>query len=79
MSRPIASRSGSRGFALIAALFLLVVVAALGTFAVRVHMSQQSDADPVIRLQDATFGSTSPSFAHHCFPAMLVQSGCWTK
>lgn len=45
MSRPIARGSGSRGFALIAALLLLVVVAALGTFAVRVHMSQQSDAD----------------------------------
>ena len=34
-----------RGFALVAALFLLVVVAALGTFAIRVHTSQQGSAD----------------------------------
>lgn len=35
----------SRGFALIAALFLLVVVAALGTFAVQTNMGQQGGAD----------------------------------
>lgn len=37
--------SRQRGFALVAALFLLVVVAALGTFAIRVHTSQQGSAD----------------------------------
>ena len=36
---------GHRGFALIGALFVLVVVAALGAFAVRINMTQQHDAD----------------------------------
>jgi MSHA biogenesis protein MshP len=34
-----------RGFALIGALFVLVVLAALGAFAVRINMTQQHDAD----------------------------------
>ena len=34
-----------RGFALIGALFVLVVLAALGAFAVRINMMQQHDAD----------------------------------
>jgi MSHA biogenesis protein MshP len=34
-----------RGFALVAALFVLVVLAALGAFAVRMNMTQQYDAD----------------------------------
>lgn len=33
-----------QGFALIAALFMLVVLAALGAFAVRINMTQQHDA-----------------------------------
>ena len=33
------------GFALVAAVFLLVVIGALGAFAVRLNMSQQSGAD----------------------------------
>jgi MSHA biogenesis protein MshP len=36
---------GQRGFALIGALFVLVVLAALGAFAVRINMTQQHDAD----------------------------------
>ena len=34
-----------RGFALIGALFVLVVLAVLGAFAVRINMTQQHDAD----------------------------------
>lgn len=34
-----------RGFALIGALFVLVVLAALGAFAVRINMTQQYDAE----------------------------------
>lgn len=34
-----------RGFALVSAVFLLVVIAALGTFAVRVNANQQHSAD----------------------------------
>jgi MSHA biogenesis protein MshP len=34
-----------RGFALIGALFVLVVLAALGAFAVRINMTQRHDAD----------------------------------
>jgi len=40
-----AASHGQRGFALIGALFVLVVVAALGAFAVRINMTQQHDAD----------------------------------
>ena len=40
-----AASRGQRGFALIGALFVLVVVAALGAFAVRINMTQQHDAD----------------------------------
>jgi MSHA biogenesis protein MshP len=42
--RDAAPRSG-RGFALVAALFLLVVLATLGAYAVRLNMSQQGSAD----------------------------------
>ncbi|MET0533306.1 MAG: hypothetical protein ABW171_03695 [Steroidobacter sp.] len=35
----------SRGFALIAALFLLILVAVLGTFAMRLNSSQQTNTD----------------------------------
>lgn len=38
-------KTGQRGFALIGALFVLVVLAALGAFAVRINMTQQHDAD----------------------------------
>jgi len=40
-----AASHGQRGLALIGALFVLVVVAALGAFAVRINMTQQHDAD----------------------------------
>lgn len=40
-----AASRGQRGFALIGALFVLVVLAALGAFAVRINMTQQHDAD----------------------------------
>ena len=43
MSTARASRA-QRGFALIAALFVLVVLAALGAFAVHINMMQQHDA-----------------------------------
>ena len=39
------SAGEQRGFALIGALFVLVVLAALGAFAVRMNMMQQHDAD----------------------------------
>src|SRR5690348_5360454 len=39
-SRTLAPRS-QRGFSLIAAIFLIIVLAALGTFAVRIAMTQQ--------------------------------------
>lgn len=45
MSKRFMGAARSRGFALVAALFLMVVVAALGTFAIRVHTSQQGSAD----------------------------------
>ncbi len=35
----------SKGFALVAALFLLIVVGVLGTFAMRLNVSQQSSTD----------------------------------
>jgi MSHA biogenesis protein MshP len=41
------------GFALIGALFLLVVLAALGAFAVRMSMTQQHDADLELQEQRA--------------------------
>jgi MSHA biogenesis protein MshP len=41
----IAAPRANRGFALIGALFVLVVLAALGAFAVRINMMQQHDAD----------------------------------
>ena len=40
-----ATSRDQRGFALIGALFVLVVVAAVGAFAVRINMTQQHDAD----------------------------------
>lgn len=40
-----AAPARERGFALVAALFLLVVLASLGAFAVRLNMSQQSSTD----------------------------------
>lgn len=40
-----APRRSQHGFALIGAIFLLVVLAALGTFAVRVNMKQQHSTD----------------------------------
>jgi MSHA biogenesis protein MshP len=44
--RPVRfSPAGQQGFALVAAIFLLVVVAALGAFAVRTSMSQQFTTD----------------------------------
>lgn len=43
MSRALADHQ--RGFALVAALFLLVVCAGLGAFAVRLNMTQQSSTD----------------------------------
>lgn len=42
------TRRGSaqtRGFALLAALFLLIVISVLGTFAVRLNISQQANTD----------------------------------
>ncbi|HUW76638.1 MAG TPA: hypothetical protein VMV70_08135 [Gallionella sp.] len=41
---PLASASVQRGFSLISAIFLLVVIAALGTFAVTISTSQQQSA-----------------------------------
>jgi MSHA biogenesis protein MshP len=43
MTRPVPTRQ--RGFALVSAVFLLVVIAALGAFAVRVNSNQQHSAD----------------------------------
>lgn len=45
MKRGCTIASRQRGFALVAAIFLLVVIAALGAFAVRTTMSQQATAD----------------------------------
>lgn len=42
-------RSGTaRGFALVAALFLLVVLGALGAFAMRINMTQQQGSDSTL-------------------------------
>lgn len=45
MSKHLSNCARTRGFALVVALFLLVVIAALGTFALRIHLSQQGNAD----------------------------------
>jgi len=45
VKRGTASAHRSRGFALVAALFLLVVLGTLGAYAVRLNMSQQGGAD----------------------------------
>ena len=44
MRRPLYSASAQRGFSLIAAIFLLVVIAALGAFAVTLSTIQQESA-----------------------------------
>jgi len=43
-------RRGQGGFAIVGALFLLVVLAALGAYAVRIHMTQRHDA--LLELQE---------------------------
>ncbi len=47
------SRRGQSGAALIVALFVLVVLAALGAFAVRINMTQQHDAELDLQEQRA--------------------------
>lgn len=45
MRRVVFAPARQRGFALVAAVFLLVVIAALGAFAVRINSNQQHAAD----------------------------------
>jgi MSHA biogenesis protein MshP len=74
MSTLPACCSRSRGFALIAALFLLVVVAALGTFSVRVYMSQQSNAD--LELAGARADAALQAGIQYAAARLLSGNGC---
>ena len=68
-----AAPRGQRGFALIAALFVLVVLAALGAFAVRVNMTQQHDAD--LELQQLRAEAALNSGVEYAATRLLAPGG----
>ena len=66
------ARPAQAGFALIAALFLLVVLAALGVFAVRMNMTQRHASDlelQELRAQAAVSAALSTRPHAFSFPA----------
>lgn len=65
-----------RGFALIAALFVLVVLAALGAFAVRINMTQQHDAD--LELQQLRAEAALNSGVEYAATRLLAGTTCGT-
>lgn len=67
-------RRKHRGFALIAALFVLVVLALLGTFAVRMTMTQQHDAD--LDLQQLRADAALSSGVEFAATRLLAPGGC---
>jgi MSHA biogenesis protein MshP len=62
-----------RGFALIGALFVLVVLAALGAFAVRINMTQQHDAD--LELQQLRAEAALNSGVEYAATRLLAPGG----
>jgi MSHA biogenesis protein MshP len=62
-----------RGFALIGALFVLVVLAALGAFAVRINMTQQHDAD--LELQQLRAEAALNSGVEYAATQLLAPGG----
>lgn len=62
-----------RGFALIGALFVLVVLAALGAFAVRINMTQQHDAD--LELQQLRAAAALNSGVEYAATSLLAPGG----
>ena len=61
------------GFALIGALFVLVVLAALGAFAVRINMTQQHDAD--LELQQLRAEAALNSGVEYAATRLLAAGG----
>jgi MSHA biogenesis protein MshP len=80
MTRTVPARQ--RGFALVSAVFLLIVIAALGTFAVRVNSNQQHSADldlAMLRADAAVqsgiqYAAARLSIANTCVPDVHGQS-----
>ena len=71
-----AARREQRGFALIGALFLLVVLAALGAFAVRINMTQRHDAD--LELQQLRAEAAVSSGVDYAATRLLAGTSCAT-
>jgi MSHA biogenesis protein MshP len=63
-----------RGFALIGALFVLVVLAALGAFAVRINMTQQHHAD--LELQQLRAAAALTSGVDYAATRLLAGASC---
>ena len=64
------------GFALIGALFVLVVLAALGAFAVRINMTQQHDAD--LELQQLRAEAAVSSGVDYAAARLTAGTSCAT-
>lgn len=62
--------SAQRGFALVAALFLLVVLAMLGAFAVRMNMTQRHASD--LELQELRAQAALSSYIEYAAARLLV-------
>jgi MSHA biogenesis protein MshP len=65
---------GERGFALIAALFLLVVLATLGAFAVRVNMTQRHTS--TLELQELRAQAALQSGIDYAASRLLATGNC---
>jgi len=63
-----------RGFALIAALFLLIVLASLGAYAVRLNMSQQGSTD--LDLASARADAAAQTGVQYAAARLLTAGNC---
>jgi MSHA biogenesis protein MshP len=70
-----ASRVSSSGFSLVAALFLIVVVAALGAFAVRIGASQQQTANLAL-LTARALAAANSGIEYGAYQALKPVSSC---